>query len=128
MKRRCRPPGSVASSLPHIKAGRLRLVAVTTGQRWPLLPQTPTIAESGVPGYEHLIWNGLSVRSGTPQPILAKLNSEIAAIQKLPETQKRLATEGAEVVLRTPAEMRSFVPQDITKWAKVAADAGMKKQ
>ena len=81
-----------------------------------------------MPGYQASIWWAWGLRSGTPQPVLAKLNAEIAAIQKLPETQKRLATDGAEIAMRTPAEMRAFIPQDIVRWTKVANDAGMQKR
>jgi tripartite-type tricarboxylate transporter receptor subunit TctC len=81
-----------------------------------------------MPSYQASIWWAWGLRAGTPQSILTKLNTEIAAIQKLPETQKRLAADGAEVAMRTPAEMRAFIPQDIAKWTKVAQEAGMKKQ
>jgi tripartite-type tricarboxylate transporter receptor subunit TctC len=111
-----------------VRSGKVKALAVAADKRSPAFPDVPTTIEAGMPSYQASIWWAWGLRAGTPQPILAKLNSEIAAIQKLPETQKRLAAEGAEVVLRTPAEMRAFVPQDITKWAKVAADAGMKKQ
>ncbi len=111
-----------------VRSGKVRALAIAADKRSPVFPDVPTTAEAGMPSYQASIWWAWGLRSGTPQPILTKLNSEIAAIQKLPETQKRLATEGAEIVMRTPAEMRTFVPQDIAKWAKVAQDAGMKKQ
>ena len=114
------------SSLPHIKAGRLRLVAVTTGQRWPLLPQTPTIAESGVPGYEHLIWNGLSVRSGTPQPILDRLHTEVTATLKSPAIAKLLARDGALPHPETPQSFARFLADEHKKWVPVVRQAGIK--
>jgi tripartite-type tricarboxylate transporter receptor subunit TctC len=111
-----------------VRSGKVRALAIAADKRSPVFPDVPTTAEAGMPSYQASIWWAWGLRSGTPQPILTKLNSEIAAIQKLPETQKRLATEGAEIVMRTPAEMRAFIPQDIAKWTRVAQDAGMKKQ
>ncbi|MCC7082789.1 MAG: tripartite tricarboxylate transporter substrate binding protein [Burkholderiales bacterium] len=113
---------------PFVRSGKVRALAVAADKRSPVFPDVPTTAEAGIPEYRASIWWAWSVRSGTPQPILARLNGEIAAIQKLPETQKRLSTDGAEVAMRTPAEMRAFIPEDMDRWAKVARDAGMKKQ
>jgi len=111
-----------------VRSGKVKALAVAADKRSPAFPDVPTTAEAGMPSYQASIWWAWGLRAGTPQPLLNKLNAEIATIQKLPETQKRLAIDGAEVVLRTPAEMRAFLPQDIAKWAKVANDAGMKKQ
>jgi tripartite-type tricarboxylate transporter receptor subunit TctC len=111
-----------------VRSGKVRALAVAAEKRSPVFPDVPTTKEAGMPGYQASIWWAWSVRSGTPQPVLNKLNAEIAAIQKLPETEKRLAAEGAEIALRTPAEMRAFIPQDIARWTKVARDAGMQKQ
>jgi tripartite-type tricarboxylate transporter receptor subunit TctC len=111
-----------------VRSGKVRALAVAADKRSTAFPDVPTTVEAGMPSYQASIWWAWGLRAGTPQPILNKLNTEIAAIQKLPETQKRLATEGAEIEMRTPAQMRAFLPQDIAKWAKVANDAGMKKQ
>jgi tripartite-type tricarboxylate transporter receptor subunit TctC len=81
-----------------------------------------------MPGYQASIWWAWGLRAGTPPSILNRINAEIAAIQKLPETRERLAQQGADVVMRTPDEMRSFIPQDMARWAKVAQDAGMQKR
>jgi tripartite-type tricarboxylate transporter receptor subunit TctC len=113
------------SSLPHIKVGRLRLIAVTTPKRWPLLPQTPTIAESGVPGYEHLIWNGLSVRAGTPQPILDRLHSELMEVLKTPTVAELLAKDGALPLPETPQAFARFLADEHRKWGPVVKKAGI---
>lgn len=111
-----------------VRSGKVRALAVAADKRTPVFPDVPTTIEAGMPSYQASIWWAWGLRNGTAQSILNKLNAEIAAIQKLPETEKRLATEGAEVLMRTPAEMRKFIPEDIAKWAKVAKEAGMKKQ
>jgi len=113
------------SSLPHIKAGRLRLVAVTTAKRWPLLPQTPTIAESGVAGYEHVIWNGLSVRAGTPQPILDRLHRELMEVLKAPLVADLLARDGALHAPESPQSFARFLADEHRKWVPVVKKAGM---
>jgi tripartite-type tricarboxylate transporter receptor subunit TctC len=113
------------SSLPHIAAGRLRLVAVTTARRWPLLPQTPTIAESGVTGYEHLIWNGLSVRSGTPQAIVERLHKEVTDTLKSPAIAKLLARDGALPHPETPESFARFLADEHRKWVPVVKQAGI---
>ena len=113
------------SSLPHIKAGRLRLVAVTTAKRWPLLPQTPTIAESGVAGYEHVIWNGLSVRAGTPQPIVERLHRELVDVLKTPLVGELLARDGALPAPETPQSFARFLADEHRKWVPVVKRAGI---
>ncbi len=92
------------------------------------LPDLPTIAEAGVPGYEASNWWALAVPAGTPAGIIAKLNADVATYLRSPETQKRFTNEGAEVEIRTPAEMRKMIPLDMAKWAKVAKDAGMRAE
>lgn len=111
-----------------VRAGKVRALAIAADKRSAVFPDVPTTAEAGLPSYRASIWWAWGLRAGTPQSILTKLNTEIAAIQKLPETQKRLAADGAEVIMRTPAEMRTFIPQDIARWTKVAQDAKMEKQ
>ena len=113
------------SSLPHIKAGRLRLIAVTTGKRWPLLRDTPTIAESGVPGYEHIIWNGLSVKAGTPQPIVDRLHRELMDTLKAPAVAELLARDGALPAPETPQAFARFLADEHRKWGPVVKRAGI---
>ena len=113
---------------PHLKSGKVRGLAVGSPKRSKALPELPTSAEAGLPGYEAEIWWAWSTRAGTPSSVLHKLNAEMAVIQKSPETEKRFALEGAEVVVRSPAEIRAMIPKDIAKWTKVAQEAGMQKQ
>ncbi|MDB5811888.1 MAG: hypothetical protein JWN94_4010 [Betaproteobacteria bacterium] len=113
------------SSLPHLKAGRLRMVAVTTARRWPLLPEIPTIAESGVPGYEILIWNGLVVHAATPPAIFARLNRELARILASPALAELLATDGSRVMAESPAAFGAFLKNEILKWQRVVREAGI---
>jgi tripartite-type tricarboxylate transporter receptor subunit TctC len=113
---------------PHLRSGKIRGLAVGSPKRSKALPDLPTTAEAGLPGYEAEIWWAWSTRAGTPAAVLHKLNAEVAVIQKMPETEKRFAVEGAEVVLRTPAEIKAMIPKDIAKWTKVAQEAGMQKK
>ena len=91
------------------------------------MPDLPTAAEAGLPNYEAAIWWAWATTAGTPASVINKLNTEIAAILRLPETAKRFAAASAEVDIRTPAEIRKMIPADVAKWAKVAQDAGMPK-
>jgi tripartite-type tricarboxylate transporter receptor subunit TctC len=120
--------GTIVTVGPHLRSGRLRPLATGAAKRAAALPDVPTVAEAGVPGYEASIWWAWAARAGTPPAILNRLSNEIIAVQKLPETAKRFEAEGAEIVIMTPAQMKAMIPQDMAKWAKVARDAGMQKQ
>lgn len=113
------------SSLPHIRAGRLRLVAVTTAKRWPLLPDTPTINESGVRGYEHLIWNGMALRTGTPQPVFDRLYGELMEVLKSPEVARQLAHDSSLPSPETPQAFLRFLENEQKKWRPVVRQAGI---
>jgi tripartite-type tricarboxylate transporter receptor subunit TctC len=113
---------------PQIRSGKLKALAVTSPKRLPTMGELPTTAEAGLPGYDAQIWWGWAATAGTPPAVLNKLNTEIAQILKLPETAKRFAVESAEIDIRTPAEIRKMIPEDLAKWDKVARDAGMPKQ
>ena len=114
------------ASLPHIRAGRLRLVAVTTAQRWPLLRDTPTIAESGVPGYEHIIWNGVAVRAGTPQAIVDRVHRDTVEVLKAPVVAELLARDGALPLPETPQAFARFLADEQRKWGPVVTRAGLR--
>jgi tripartite-type tricarboxylate transporter receptor subunit TctC len=118
--------GSPVSTLPHVKDGRLRLLAVTTPRRSPALPDVPTIAESGVPGYEFTGWMGVLVPAGTPQDIVRKLHREIAKIVHLPDVKQRFAVDAAEAVGSTPAEFTAFLKAEIARWTKVVKEADIR--
>jgi tripartite-type tricarboxylate transporter receptor subunit TctC len=112
------------SSLPHVKAGRIRNLGVTSAQRWPLLPDYPTLAEAGVPGYELLIWNGISVRAGTPPAIVDRLHRDLVNAVSLPDVVKHLAADGSRPMTQSPAEFDAFIRNEIAKWSKVSTAAG----
>ena len=112
------------SSLPHVKAGRIRNLGVTSAQRWPLLPDFPTLAESGAPGYELLIWNGISVRSGTPPAIEERLHGGLLKAVSVPDVVNHLAADGSRPMTQSPAEFGAFIRNEIAKWVKVAETAG----
>jgi tripartite-type tricarboxylate transporter receptor subunit TctC len=113
---------------PHLRTGKIKALATGGAKRLAILPDLPTVAEAGLPGYEASIWWAWAATGATPAPILNKLNTEVAAILKLPETGKRLASEGAEPEIHSLAEIREMIKTDLVKWAKVAQDAGMQKQ
>ena len=117
---------TVASVLAHVRAGKLRAVAVTTAKRSPVLPDVPTIAESGVPGYDHGPWNGFLAPARTPRAIVARLNEETARILHSPETKQLFLAEGAEPVGDKPEEFAATIKSEIAKWAKVIKAAGIK--
>ncbi len=115
-----------ASSGPFIKDGKLKLLAVTTAQRSKSLPDTPTVAESGLPGYEAMPWLGLVAPAGTPPAVINKLHNEVAQVLKEPEVQEKFRTLGLDIIGNTPDEFSAFLKQDIVKWAKVVKDSGAK--
>jgi tripartite-type tricarboxylate transporter receptor subunit TctC len=107
-----------------IKAGKLRGIAVTSPQRMPSLPEVATVAESGFPDYEDYTWIGFFAPTGTPSAIVDKLNRDIAAILRLPETKERLAVLGFDPINNTPQEFTAYIKVEVTKWAKVIKDSG----
>jgi len=113
---------SLASSLPFIQGGKLRALAVTGKAHSPALPQLPTVAEAGLPGYEVYEWNAVFVPAGTPAPVVERLSKEFAATLKDPEVRTRLEALGAEVIGSSPAELDSFRRAEIAKWTRLAKD------
>jgi len=114
------------SSLPHVKAGRIRNLGVGSAERWPLLPEYPTLAEGGVPGYELLIWNGISVRAGTAPAIAERLHAELVKAVNVPEVVRHLAADGSRPMTQSPAEFTAFIRREIGNWIKVAEAAGLR--
>ena len=112
------------AGMSHIQAGKLRLIATTTPKRLPKLPNTPTLAESGVPGYNAMGWTGMYVPAGTPKPIIDKLNAEVRDILKLPDVQERIASDGSDFAPNTPEYASAFLKSEIAKWAKVIKASG----
>jgi tripartite-type tricarboxylate transporter receptor subunit TctC len=119
---------NVLTALPHIKAGRLRALAVTSGKRSDALPDVPTLAEAGVPGYDSTQWYGVLAPAGTPRPIVTRLHGEIVRALRAPDVRERLAADGAEPVGSSPEEFAAFIRAEIAKWAKVAKAAGIQPE
>ena len=115
------------SSLPHVKAGRIRNLGMGSAERWPLLPEYPTIAESGVKGFEHVIWNGMSVKTGTPPAIVERLHAELVKAAALPEVVKHMAADGSRPMTQSPADFGAFIRGEIAKWVRVAEAAGLQR-
>ena len=118
--------GSPVSVLPHVRENRLRLLAVTTAQRSPNLPDVPTIAESGVPGYDFTGWLGIVVPKGTPRSIVDTLQRETARIVHEPDVKQLLTTGGTEPVGNAPDEFAAFLKSELARWTRVAKEAGIK--
>jgi len=108
--------------IPHVKSGRLKALAVTTAQRSPHMPDVPTIAEAGVPGYEALVW--VLAPAGTPREIVTKLNSEIGKLLRAPDVQQLLASSGVDPTPTTPEEFGVYLKSEYDKWGKVVRDSG----
>jgi tripartite-type tricarboxylate transporter receptor subunit TctC len=111
---------SLASSLQYIQGGKLRALAITGKARSPVMPQIPTVAESGLAGYEVYEWNGVFVPAGTPAAVVDRLSKELAAVVRDPEVRARLEGMGAEVIGSNPAELDAFRRAEIAKWTHVA--------
>lgn len=115
----------MGSSLPYIQTGKLTPLAVTSAKRSTSLPDVPTMAEAGVPGYEFTGWHGIAVRAGTPAPVIDKLNSTLNAIFKEPEFHKKWEALGTPVVAGTPAQFGELIKKDTLRLGKLIRDAGV---
>jgi tripartite-type tricarboxylate transporter receptor subunit TctC len=113
------------SSMAHIKAGKLRPLAVTTTTRSKALPEVPTLAEAGVPGYELNGWSGLLVHANTPKDIVRALNQEIVAIIKAPDISERFAGLGFDIVGNTPEQFQAFIEAEVAKWGRLVRAANI---
>jgi tripartite-type tricarboxylate transporter receptor subunit TctC len=111
---------------PQIRAGKVRALGVTSAKRVPAFDTVPTIAESGVPGYEIVSWQGVFAPAGTPPDVVRRLNAELVAILKMPDVRQRMDELGLDVVANTPDEFAAFQKAEIAKWAKVIREAGVK--
>ena len=117
---------NLPSSINHIRAGKIRALAVTTAKRWPGAPEIPTMAEAGVPGYESSAWFGLLAPANTPKPVVELLQRHVAAILRQPEVEKMLLEQGAEAVGNTPDDFARLIAAELQKWTKVVAATGVK--
>src|SRR3954470_9674694 len=120
--------GSLPALLPHAKSGRVRALAVGTPKRSPSLPDVPTVAESGYPGFDASLWLALVAPAGTPQPIIERLNKELAALIATPEMRDALDKAGAEPRSGTPAQLAALIRDGIPKYGKVIKAAGVKPE
>lgn len=117
---------SVSATFPHIKAGRLRALASTGANRSPSVPEVPTVAESGFPGYDVSTWFGVLAPAGTPKPVIAKLHREFARIVQLPDIKERLIANDFEPVGNSPEQFSAFIRKEMVRWAKVVKASGLK--
>jgi tripartite-type tricarboxylate transporter receptor subunit TctC len=118
---------TMAPAMPHVKAGKLHAIAVTSRNRSPAAPEVPTVAESGVPGYEAIAWQGLVAPAAVPADIIARLNKEVVRIVNLPEVRDALTKQGYETVASGAEEFTRFTSSEIAKWSKVTIAAGLRK-
>jgi tripartite-type tricarboxylate transporter receptor subunit TctC len=118
--------GDAASATPLVTSNSLRAIAVTSKRRSALLPQVPTVIESGYPGFEAVAWHAVLAPAKTPPEIIQKLNSEIAIVLSDPELQKRLSQDGIEIIGNSAEDFSTYIKNEVAKWAKVVRDANIK--
>jgi tripartite-type tricarboxylate transporter receptor subunit TctC len=119
---------NVLAALPHMKSGRLRALAVTTSRRSPSVPDIPTVAEAGIPGYDTSSWHGVVVPARTPDAIVQRLHAELAGIARHRDVRERLEALGAEVIGSTPEAFAAWIRSENAKWAKVIKAAGIRAE
>ena len=119
---------SAIPSMPHIKAARVRPLATTGAARMEILPDVPTIAEAGVPGYEASTWSAIAAPAGTPQPVVERLNQELAATLKLPDVREAARAVGSTLGGGTPGQLRDFMKAELVKYGKLVKEAGIKAE
>ena len=117
---------NVPNVIGHVRAGKMKAIAVSTAQRSALAPEVPTVAEAGVPGYELSVWFGVLAPAGTPRDIVARLNAEIVKVLNSPDIKDRFAKQGVEVRTSTPEQFGEFVRSEVGRWAKVVKEAGIR--
>ncbi|HEY6863034.1 MAG TPA: tripartite tricarboxylate transporter substrate-binding protein, partial [Burkholderiales bacterium] len=111
---------------PQAKAGKLRILAVTTPKRSPIAPDVPTMAESGFPGFDTSLWFGLLAPAGTPKDVIAKVHDDAVRALGLPDVAERIAAQGGEVIGSTPAQFAAFIAAEDAKYAKIIREAGVR--
>jgi tripartite-type tricarboxylate transporter receptor subunit TctC len=116
----------IVSALPLAQSGKLRMLAVTTARRYPTLPEVPTVAESGLPGYEAAQWYGLFAPAGTPGTVVSRIESDVAALVENKSLRGGLAQRGAEMMFGSSAQFSAVVKADLAKWARVVKETGAK--
>ena len=119
---------TTASAIGHVKTGKIKALAVTTLKRSALVPEYPTLAESGLPGFEANNWNGLLVASGTPRPLITRINSDVVAALRSPDLKDILFRQGLDAAPESPEEFGAYLKSELAKWGKVVKAAGLKPQ
>jgi tripartite-type tricarboxylate transporter receptor subunit TctC len=117
---------ALPSAITYVQSGMLRALAVTSEKRWPTLPDAPSIAESGYPGFSHMTWIGILVPAGTPAPIIARLNREIAVVLANPDVRERIAAVGATPVGRSSADFDAMLKAEYEATGKLVSQTGLK--
>jgi tripartite-type tricarboxylate transporter receptor subunit TctC len=118
--------GIISSGAPHVKAGKLRGLAVTSARRAQILPDVPTVAEQGFPGFEASGWLGIAFPAKTPAPVVQRMYRETQAVMAQQDTQAFLAKSGLDYVLKNPEEFRAYIKAELSRWTKLIKDAGIK--
>jgi tripartite-type tricarboxylate transporter receptor subunit TctC len=113
-------------AMPHIKAGRLRVIGITGAKRSALLPEAPTVDEAGLPGFDVTSWYGMFAPAALPRELVTRVNADIAAVLGTQDVKERLAASGADPASSTPEDFGRLVREEIAKWAKVVAQSGAK--
>jgi tripartite-type tricarboxylate transporter receptor subunit TctC len=116
---------TVLSGMPHVKAGKVRALAVTSAQRTPIAPELPTMIESGLKNFESVTWYGVLTRAGTPAPVVEKIASDMLAVVKTPEVSQQLTSQGVQIVGMNPHQFAVYLKSEIKKWAVIAKQANM---
>jgi len=117
---------NVITAVPHVKIGKLRALAVTTAKRSPAVPEAPTVADSGYPGFESNSWQGIVTRSGAPQAVVARLNGESVRILQMPEVRNAIASQGNDIAAGSPEAFLAYISSEMEKWGKVIQTVGVK--
>jgi tripartite-type tricarboxylate transporter receptor subunit TctC len=117
---------NMISTVPHVKANRVRALATTGARRSPALPELPTVAESGVPGYENSSWSAIAGPAKMPRPLVARLHKDLTEILKLPDVQQKHSEVGAEIVASTPEQFHAYLRTEVNKFGKLVKAAGIK--
>ena len=117
---------NTATIMPYVRSGRIRMLGISSLERSPALPDVPTIASAGFPGFEAKEWYGLVAPAGTPVPIVARLNREIVRIMHLPDINARMIDQGSEIVADSPEHFGAFIKSELAKWTKIVRETGMR--